>query len=145
MAGGTSSKTIIVGNLGADPELKYMPNGDAVLNLGVATSISWKDKNSGESRSETEWHRCVFFRKLAENAAKYLKKGAKVYIVGRNRTRKWDDNGTDRYITEIIVSEVEFLDKAPVKKDSSQSVANAKDAAQQIDNQEIPFDDEIPF
>jgi len=144
MAGGTSSKTIIVGNLGADPELKYMPNGDAVLNLGVATSISWKDKNSGESRSETEWHRCVFFRKLAENVAQYLKKGAKVYIMGRNRTRKWDDNGTDRYTTEIIVSEVEFLDKAPGKKDSSQSV-NAKDAAQQIDNQEIPFDDDIPF
>ena len=114
MSNGTKSITIIVGNLGADPELKYMPGGDAVLNISVATTEKWKSKQSGESVLETEWHRCVLFRIQAENAAKYLTKGSKVWIQGRNRTRKWNDkNGNDRYTTEIIVKEIQYLDKAP--------------------------------
>ncbi len=147
MSSGTSSVTIIVGNLGADPELKYMPNGEAVLNLSVATSISWKNKSSGEIRSETEWHRCVLFRTMAENAAKYLTKGSKVYIQGRNRTRKWQDSqNLDHYTTEVMVRDIQYLDKAP-ESSAEAKVTNAHEAAAQIPdaNNYDTFDDDIPF
>lgn len=104
------NKVILVGNLGADPETRYMPNGDAVANIRLATTESWKDKSSGEKREITEWHRVVFYRKLAEIAGQYLKKGSPVYIEGRIRTRKWQDKeGQERYTTEIEASEMQML------------------------------------
>lgn len=105
------NKVILVGNLGQDPETRYLPSGGAVTNITVATSESWKDKNSGQMQERTEWHRVVFFNKLAEIAGEYLKKGAKVYIEGALRTRKWQDqSGADRYTTEIVASEMQMLD-----------------------------------
>ena len=99
------NKILLVGNLGADPETRQMPNGDAVANLRVATTESWRDKASGEKKEVTEWHRVVMFRRLAEIAGQYLKKGSAVYIEGRIRTRKWQDkDGLDRYTTEIEAS-----------------------------------------
>lgn len=96
------NKVIIVGNLGNDPEMRTMPNGEAVANISVATSESWTDKNTGERREITEWHRIVFYRRQAEVAGQYLRKGSQVYVEGRLRTRKWQDqNGQDRYTTEI--------------------------------------------
>lgn len=96
------NKVILVGNLGADPETRYMPNGDAVTNVRLATTDSWKDKASGEKKEITEWHRVVFYRRLAEIAGEYLRKGSSVYVEGRIRTRKWQDkDGQDRYTTEI--------------------------------------------
>ena len=104
------NKVILVGNLGADPETRYMPNGDAVANIRLATTESWKDKASGEKREITEWHRVVFYRKLAEIAGQYLKKGSAVYVEGRIRTRKWQDKeGQERYTTEIEVTEMQLL------------------------------------
>ena len=105
------NKVILIGNLGQDPEVKYMPNGGAVTNVTLATSESWKDKNTGEQKENTEWHRVVFFRRLAEIAGEYLKKGSKVYIEGKLQTRKWQDqSGNDRYTTEIIANEMQMLD-----------------------------------
>src|SRR5574339_134053 len=96
------NKVIIVGNLGADPETKYLPSGDAVTNIRVATTDTWKDKTSGEKKEATEWHRIAFFGRLAEIAGEYLKKGSQVYVEGSLRTRKWQDkDGQDRYTTEI--------------------------------------------
>ena len=104
------NKVILVGNLGADPETRYMPNGDAVANIRLATTESWKDKASGEKREITEWHRVVFYRKLAEIVGQYLKKGSSVYVEGRIRTRKWQDKeGQERYTTEIEASEMQML------------------------------------
>ena len=104
------NKVILVGNLGADPESRYMPNGDAVVNIRLATTESWKDKGSGEKKELTEWHRVVFYRKLAEIAGQYLKKGSQVYIEGRIRTRKWQgQDGQDRYTTEIEANEMQML------------------------------------
>jgi single-strand DNA-binding protein len=104
------NKVILVGNLGADPESRYMPNGDAVVNIRLATTESWKDKTSGEKKELTEWHRVVFYRKLAEIAGQYLKKGSQVYIEGRIRTRKWQgQDGQDRYTTEIEANEMQML------------------------------------
>jgi single-strand DNA-binding protein len=104
------NKVILVGNLGADPETRYLPNGDAVANIRMATTESWKDKTSGEKRELTEWHRVVFYRKLAEIAGQYLKKGSPVYIEGRIRTRKWQDKeGQERYTTEIEANEMQML------------------------------------
>ena len=103
-------KVILVGNLGADPETRYMPNGDAVTNIRIATTESWKDKNSGEKREITEWHRIVFYRKLAEIVSQYLKKGSAIYVEGRIRTRKWTDKeGQERYTTEIEANEMQML------------------------------------
>lgn len=104
------NKVILVGNLGADPESRYMPNGDAVCNVRLATTESWKDKSSGEKKEITEWHRVVFYRRLAEIAGQYLKKGTPVYVEGRIRTRKWQDkDGQDRYTTEIEATEMQML------------------------------------
>ena len=106
------NKVIIVGNLGQDPETRYMPSGDAVTKISVATSESWKDKQTGQQQERTEWHKIVFFGKLAEIAGQYLKKGSKVYVEGALRTNKWQDkdDGKDRYSTEIIGDEMQMLD-----------------------------------
>ncbi|MBI2308787.1 MAG: single-stranded DNA-binding protein [Rhodocyclales bacterium] len=104
------NKVILVGNLGADPETRYLPSGDPVTNLRLATTDSWKDKASGEKKEATEWHRVVLFRRLAEIAGQYLKKGSQVYIEGRLRTRKWQDkDGQERYTTEIEAEEMKML------------------------------------
>ncbi|MBK5930633.1 single-stranded DNA-binding protein [Halochromatium salexigens] len=104
MAGGGVNKVILIGNLGVDPEVRYMPSGSAVANLRIATSESWRDKTTGESQERTEWHRVALFGKLAEIAGQYLRKGSKVYIEGKLRTRKWQgQDGQDRYTTEIVV------------------------------------------
>ncbi|NOR69953.1 MAG: single-stranded DNA-binding protein [Methylomarinum sp.] len=105
------NKVTLIGRLGADPEVKYMPSGGAVANISLATSRRWKDKQSGERREETEWHRVSFFNRIAEIAGEYLRKGSLVYIEGRIRTRKWQDqNGQDRYTTEIIAEQMQMLD-----------------------------------
>jgi single-strand DNA-binding protein len=106
------NKVILVGNLGNEPELKAMPNGSAVTTISIATSESWKDKNTGQQQERTEWHRVVFFNRLAEIAGEYLHKGSKVYVEGSLRTRKWQDkeSGQDRYATEIIGAEMQMLD-----------------------------------
>ena len=107
------NKVIIVGNLGRDPETRYSTNGAAICNITVATSRQWKDKASGEKREETEWHRVVFYDRLAEIAGEYLKKGRPVYVEGRLKTRKWQDkDGQDRYTTEIIAEEMQLLGSA---------------------------------
>ena len=104
------NKVIIVGNLGQDPETRYMPSGSAVTNFTVATNESWKDKQTGEQRDRTEWHRVAMFNRLAEIAAEYLRKGSQVYIEGKLRTRKWQaQDGNDRYTTEIIADEMQML------------------------------------
>jgi len=105
------NKVILIGNLGADPEVRYTTNGGAVANLRLATSESWKDKQTGETREQTEWHRVVMFGRLGEIAGEYLKKGSKIYIEGRIQTRKWQDrDGNDRYTTEIVSNEMQMLD-----------------------------------
>ncbi|RTE65042.1 single-stranded DNA-binding protein [Amphritea opalescens] len=105
------NKVILIGNLGNEPETKYLPSGNAVTNITVATSESWKDKQTGQQQERTEWHRVVFFNRLAEIAGEYLHKGSKVYLEGSLRTRKWQDQqGQDRYTTEIVASEMQMLD-----------------------------------
>ncbi len=104
------NKVILIGNLGRDPEVRYTPNGNAVCNVSVATTRQWKNKDSGERQEETEWHRVVFYDRLAEIAGEYLKKGRSVYVEGRLKTRKWQDKeGKDQYTTEIIATEMQML------------------------------------
>jgi single-strand DNA-binding protein len=105
------NKVILIGNCGADPETRYLPSGGAVTNVRIATSESWKDKSTGQTQERTEWHRVVFFNRLAEIAAEYLRKGSKVYVEGSIRTRKWQDKeGKDQYTTEIVANEMQMLD-----------------------------------
>ena len=135
------NKVIIVGHLGNDPEMRSMPNGEAVANISVATSEAWTDKNTGERREVTEWHRIVFYRKLAEICGQYLKKGAQVYIEGRLRTRKWQDqNGQDRYTTEIQGDVMQMLGTRPQSADG----ANNSQPMPQQDAPANAFDDSIP-
>lgn len=105
------NKVIIVGNLGRDPEVRYSPDGAAICNVSIATTSNWKDKNTGERREDTEWHRVVFYNRLAEIAGEYLKKGRSVYVEGRLKTRKWQDKdtGADRYSTEIVADQMQML------------------------------------
>lgn len=111
MASRGINKVILIGNLGADPEVRYMPSGGAVTTLSVATSESWKDKQTGEPVEQTEWHRVVYFNRLAEVANEYLRKGSKIFVEGSIRTRKWQDkDGNDRYTTEIVGRELQMLD-----------------------------------
>jgi len=113
------NKVILVGNVGQEPEIRYTPQGAAVANLSVATSESWKDKNTGEQQEKTEWHRVVAFRRLAEIIGEYVNKGSKVYIEGKLQTRKWqDNNGQDRYTTEIVANEMQMLDSRGRNDDS---------------------------
>lgn len=122
------NRVILIGNVGKDPETKYMPNGDAVTNLTLATSESWKDKNTGEQKEVTEWHRVTFYRKLAEVVAQYVKKGSKLYIEGSLRTRSWEQDGIKKYSTEIIASEMQMLDGKP-SQDSASSGGSSQGAA----------------
>lgn len=111
MASRGVNKVILIGNLGADPETRFMPSGGSVTNVSLATSQSWKDKQTGQPQERTEWHRVVFFNRLAEIAGEYLRKGSKVYVEGTLRTRKWQDqSGQDRYSTEIVANEMQMLD-----------------------------------
>jgi single-strand DNA-binding protein len=166
------NKVILVGNIGGDPETRYMPNGGAVTNITLATSDSWKDKNTGQMNERTEWHRVVFFNRLAEIAGEYLRKGSKVYIEGALRTRKWQgQDGQDRYTTEIVASEMQMLDGRNGGGDNMgggyqqqggdmgynqqpQQSAPRQQAPQQASQQQAPqqqppafddFDDDIPF
>ena len=130
------NKVILVGNLGQDPEMKYLPSGGAVTNVSIATSESWKDRQTGQQQERTEWHRVVFFNRLAEIAGEYLRKGAKVYVEGSLRTRKWQDqSGQDRYTTEIVASEMQMLDSrgegAPMSQDYGQQGYGQPSAAPQ--------------
>lgn len=154
MASRGVNKVILVGSLGQDPETRYMPSGGAVTNISIATSESWKNKETGQPEERTEWHKVVFFNRLAEIAGEYLKKGSKVYVEGSLRTRKWqDNNGVDKYTTEIVASEMQMLDsrgdngskqqepaqqQAPQPQGSSQGQAPAAPAVEE-------FDDDIPF
>ncbi|MFC0445933.1 single-stranded DNA-binding protein [Pseudidiomarina halophila] len=114
MASRGINKVILIGNLGADPEIRYTQNNTAIANLSIATSETWKDKQTGEPREQTEWHRCVAYRRLAEIAGEYLKKGSKVYVEGRLQTRKWQgQDGVERYTTEIVINEMQMLDGRP--------------------------------
>lgn len=147
------NKVILVGNLGADPEMRYMPNGDAVCNIRVATTESWKDKQSGEKKEITEWHRVVFYRKLAEIAGQYLKKGSQVYLEGRIRTRKWTDKeGQERYTTEIEAQEMQMLgrregmgDAGPRESGNSGGRPAAAKPATSSGGGFNDFEDDIPF
>lgn len=152
------NKVILVGNLGNDPEVKYMPSGGAVTNISLATTDQWKDKNTGERQERTEWHRVVFFNRLAEIAGEYLRKGSQVYVEGSLRTRKWQgQDGQDRYTTEIVASEMQMLgggagggrggdapyDSAPQGR-GSQSSAPSHAPSQPAPSMD-DFDDDIPF
>ncbi|MEC7910702.1 MAG: single-stranded DNA-binding protein [Pseudomonadota bacterium] len=146
MARSGINKVILVGNLGQDPEVKYTAGGDAVTTLSLATSDSWKDKDTGQDQERTEWHRVVLWRRLAEIAGEYLNKGSKVYVEGQLRTRKWEQEGQTRYTTEIIARELQFLDsknttESPKTNDSQveteKSLPEIEDSS--IDDDEIPF------
>src|SRR3972149_2174767 len=114
------NKVILIGNLGRDPETRYMPNGEAVTNITIATTQTWEDKTSGEKQEKTEWHRVTFYRRLAEIAGEYLKKGSQVYVEGRLETRKWQDKeGKDRYTTEIIADRMQMLGSRSGQGDAS--------------------------
>ena len=114
------NKVILVGNLGNEPEHRVLPSGGGVTNISLATSESWKDKNTGQMQERTEWHRVVFFNRLAEIAAEYLRKGSKVYVEGSLRTRKWQDqSGQDRYTTEIVANEMQMLDSRNMNQDGA--------------------------
>jgi len=132
------NKVIIVGNLGQDPEVRYMPNGGAVANFSLATSESWRDKQTGEMRENTEWHRVVLFGKLAEVAGEYLRKGAQVYVEGQLRTRNWqDDSGLTRYVTEIVVGQNGTMQMLGGRREAGQS---QNVAPQQSQTQPQPAD-----
>lgn len=146
------SKTILIGNLGSDPEVRFMPNGNAVCNFSLATTEKWKDKQSGQQQERTEWHRISIFGKLAEIAGQYLRKGSKVYIEGRNQTREWEKDGIKRYTTEVIVDMRGSMQMLDGKQDNQQNQASAQQQrpAQQQNQQAAPpdynnFDDSIPF
>lgn len=147
------NKVILVGNLGREPEVRYSPDGSAICNISIATTSSWKDKNSGEKREETEWHRVTFYGKLAEIAGEYLKKGRSVYVEGRIKTRKYQDKetGQDRYSTDIIADQMQMLggredsgaqtaNHAPQQRQQSARAPQSQSAESLAD-----MDDDIPF
>lgn len=143
------NRVILIGNLGQDPETRFMPSGGAVTNVTLATSETWKDKQSGQMQERTEWHRLVFFNKLGEIAGEYLRKGSKIYVEGSIRTRKWQgQDGQDRYTTEIVASDMQMLDgrgdgQTTGQQDTrpQQNQAPAQGSKQPPDD----FDDDIPF
>ena len=147
------NKVILIGNLGVDPETRFLPSGGAVTNVTLATSESWKDKQSGQMQERTEWHRIVFFNKLAEIAGEYLKKGSKVYVEGSIRTRKWQgQDGQDRFTTEIVASEMQMLDGRGDGQAAAQQAQGQAPAQQQytappggFNPPADDFDDDIPF
>jgi single-strand DNA-binding protein len=150
------NKVILIGNLGKDPETRYMPSGSAVTNLTLATSESWKDKQTGENQERTEWHKVAMFGKLAEIAAEYLRKGSQVYIEGKLRTRKWQDKeGKDRWTTEIVADEMNMLGGKPGGASAGSSAPGAAASGSgsgsgraAVNDSGAPpgdFDDDIPF
>ncbi len=156
------NKVILVGNLGKDPEIRYSASGAAIANITVATSDNWKDKQTGEKQERTEWHRVVFFNRLAEVVGEYLKKGSQVYVEGRLQTRKWQDkDGQDRYTTEIVANEMQMLGgragggssdydqsggySQPARPAASSAPAPAAAPAQSNEGGFDSFDDDIPF
>ncbi len=152
------NKVIILGNVGQDPEPRYQPSGSAIVNLRIATSRNWKDKQTGEKREATEWHTVVFFDRLAEIAAEYLRKGSPVYVEGRLQTRKWQDKetGKDRYSTEIVATEMQLLGsrggagggagtESRGEPRSAPASAGAGSRAPAGGGDDAPFDDDIPF
>jgi single-strand DNA-binding protein len=156
------NKVILVGNVGVDPDVRYLPNGNAVTTLSLATSESWKDKTTGEKQDRTEWHRVVCFNRLGEIAGEYVRKGSKLYVEGSLRTRKWQDQqGQDKYTTEIIASDIQMLDSkgggsstnyddmpqaqqssSPAQYQNTQKQQQPSQAAQDAFDQ---LDDDIPF
>ncbi len=140
-------QTIIVGNVGKDPQTRSMPNGNAVANFSVATSEKWKDKQSGENKEHTEWHQVAVFGRQAENVAEYVRKGSKVMVVGRLRTEKWQDKeGNDRYTTKLIADRVQFLSFQNDEDSGRQEEPRpSRGAARQAAAAEEGFDDDIPF
>ncbi|MCP4413136.1 MAG: single-stranded DNA-binding protein [Gammaproteobacteria bacterium] len=162
MASRGINKVILVGNLGQDPEVKYTPDGAAITTISIATSESWKDRNSGETREKTEWHRVVFFGKLAEIAGEYLRKGSQVYVEGKLQTRKWQDkSGQDRYTTEVVIDSFNGVMQMLGSRNDGANAGmgggnaggsnvqnNAPSAAQPQSTPATPvdsFDDDIPF
>lgn len=148
------NKVILVGHLGKDPEVKYLPSGSAVANITVATSESWKDKQSGDKQERTEWHNVVFFNRLAEIVGEYLKKGAQIYVEGSLRTRKWQDKeGKDRYTTEIVASEMQMLGGrqgaggggASYSESAAPSASRSSAGSAAAAGAMPDFDDDIPF
>ena len=145
------NKVILIGNLGRDPEVRYTPTGTAVANITLATSESWKDKQTGENQERTEWHRVVFYARLGEIAGEYLRKGSKVYIEGRLQTRKWQDKNTgqDSYTTEIIADSMQMLDGKGGSSSGSGESSYEKPAMSSATPEAAPaletFDDDIPF
>ena len=152
------NKVMLIGRLGADPEVRYMPSGDAVTSIRLATSMRWKDKQTGERKEETEWHRVVFFRGLAKIAGEYLKKGSQVYVEGRIRTNKWQgQDGQDRYTTEIVADAMHMLDSrsggttsyadtnSPPASSYDNSPSASSGAPQSAPQSCDDFDDDITF
>jgi single-strand DNA-binding protein len=159
------NKVILVGNVGGDPEVRYTPSGSAVTNLNLATSDSWKDKQTGQPQERTEWHRVVFFNRLAEIAGEYIRKGTKIYVEGALRTRQWEQDGVKRYTTEIVAAEMQMLDSrqgvaqqssgfqqqhANPQQNHQQPPAQGSNAPQSTVQQkpggfDSDFDDDIPF
>lgn len=130
------NKVIVLGNLGNDPETRYMANGNAVTNISIATSESWQDKQSGQQQERTEWHKVVFFGRLAEIAGEYLRKGSKVYVEGSLKTDKWQDqSGNDRYTTTIVASEMQMLDSKSDNQQPAQQAPQKRQAQQQAPQQ----------
>ena len=139
------NKVIIVGNLGADPDSRAMPSGNAVTNISVATSESWNDRDTGEKQEKTEWHRVVFFNRLAEIAAQYLKKGSQVYVEGKLQTRKWEDKeGNERWTTEVVANQMQMLGDR-MSNDMSNDNASSSQSSSDNDFSTDDFDDYIPF
>src|SRR5690554_278956 len=159
------NKVILIGNLGSDPDTRYMPNGNAVANISLATSDSWRDRDTGQMQERTEWHRVVFFGKLAEIVGQYLRKGSKIYVEGRLQTREWEKDGVKRYSTEVIVDfngQMQMLDgrgdgfDAGARPAPAQQAASPAPAPQPMPDAGAPqasvsaeldnsFDEEIPF
>ena len=152
MASRGINKVILVGNIGGDPEVRYLPNGNAVTTLSLATSEAWKDKQTGDKQERTEWHRVVCFNRLGEIAGEYVRKGSKLYVEGSLRTRKWQDQqGQDRYTTEIIATELQMLDSKGASSSENSSPRPQQQASQEQFNHKVAQDafdelnDDIPF
>lgn len=140
------NKVILVGNLGQDPDTRYMPSGSAVTNLRIATSEQWKDKQTGEQKERTEWHNVAMFGRLAEIAAEYLRKGSQVYIEGKLRTRKWQDKqGNDRWTTEVVADEMQMLGGRGGGSGPMSSADSGPPSREYPDSGADEFDDDIPF
>ena len=138
------NKVILVGNLGRDPETRYLPSGGAVTNVSLATSRSWKDRDSGEQKEKTEWHRVVFFNRLGEIAGEYLKRGSKVYVEGELRTREWEKEGQKHFTTEVVATEMQMLDSKGGNSDYEKNNNSSIATPSSLSSSDM-VDDDIPF